>query len=45
MMGREVVDYHPSDMPPTFYIFDFSLAMFSSSSLLSVAGIIFLVNV
>ena len=32
-------------VPPTFCIFDFSLAMFSSSSLLSVAGIIFRVNV
>ena len=47
MMGREIVDYHPSDMmvSPTFCIFDYSLAMFSSSSLLSVAEIIFQVNV
>jgi hypothetical protein len=41
MMGREVVDCHPSDMmvPPIFFIFGFSLVMLSSSSLSSVAGI------
>ena len=44
--GLLVVDYHPTDMrvPPTFFIRGFSLDMPSSSSLLSVAGIIFLVN-
>lgn len=44
---NQVVDYHPSDMmmSPTFCIRGLSLVIPSSSSLLSVSGIIFVENV